>query len=87
MFGEYGISQLWVEKYRPKTISDYIFKSEELRLVFEEWIRTGELPNVGIYGPAGTGKCLGEHEMISIQIDETKLSAAQLKKLTDLIKK
>ena len=65
MFGEYGISQLWVEKYRPKTISDYIFKNESLKQVCLEWVKTGELPNAGIYGPAGTGKSSIIHVLIN----------------------
>lgn len=47
---------LWTEKYRPRTLSDYVFKNPAFRQKMEEWIRTGEIPHIGFFGPAGTGK-------------------------------
>ena len=47
---------LWTEKYRPSTLEDYVFKNEAFKLKMEEWIRTGEIPHIGFFGPAGTGK-------------------------------
>jgi DNA polymerase III delta prime subunit len=46
---------LWVEKYRPKTLSDCILPID-LNAVFKGMIKEGTIPNMMFYGKAGTGK-------------------------------
>ena len=46
---------LWVEKYRPKKISDCIL-SEDLKSTFLKFLDNKELPNLLLSGTAGTGK-------------------------------
>ena len=46
---------LWVEKYRPKTIKETLL-SQDLKDVFEQIVKSGELPNMLFTGTAGTGK-------------------------------
>jgi len=46
---------LWVEKYRPKTISDCILP-DELKQTFQEFVNNGEIPNLLLCGSAGIGK-------------------------------
>ena len=46
---------LWVEKYRPKKISDCILSSE-LKTVFKQFIEDGQLQNMLFCGAAGVGK-------------------------------
>jgi len=46
---------LWVEKYRPKTISDCVLP-ESLKNVFEKIVANGDLPNMLFTGTAGLGK-------------------------------
>ena len=46
---------LWVEKYRPKKISDCIL-SEDLKNTFLKFLDNKELPNLLLSGTAGTGK-------------------------------
>ena len=46
---------LWVEKYRPKKVNDCIL-SQDLKRVFENILRKGELQNMMFTGTAGTGK-------------------------------
>ena len=46
---------LWVEKYRPKTISDCIL-TDELKNTFSEFLNKKEIPNLLFSGTAGTGK-------------------------------
>ena len=46
---------LWVEKYRPKKISECIL-TEDLRNTFTQFIKQGEIPNLLLSGSAGTGK-------------------------------
>lgn len=47
--------ELWVEKYRPKSIDD-IIEQEEIIKVLRNTLETGELPHLLIHGPPGTGK-------------------------------
>ena len=47
---------LWVEKYRPKNITEYVFRDKRLKDQVEHWIKDGVLPNLLFAGPAGTGK-------------------------------
>jgi len=46
---------LWVEKYRPKTLSDCILPID-LTTVFNGMVKESKIPNMMLYGKAGTGK-------------------------------
>jgi DNA polymerase III delta prime subunit len=46
---------LWVEKYRPKTISECILP-DSLKNTFNEFLSNGDMPNLLLSGTAGTGK-------------------------------
>ena len=46
---------LWVEKYRPRTISECILPSD-LEEIFSEFVEIGKLPNLIFTGLPGTGK-------------------------------
>ena len=46
---------LWVEKYRPKAVEDCVLP-KELKTVFRNIIKTGEIPNMLFSGTAGVGK-------------------------------
>lgn len=50
------MTTLWTEKYRPQSLEDYVCKNDALRQKMIEWISTGEIPHIGFFGPAGTGK-------------------------------
>ncbi|MFS8320048.1 AAA family ATPase [Escherichia coli] len=50
------MTTLWTEKYRPQTMEDYVSKNDALRQKMDEWIKTGDIPHIGFFGPAGTGK-------------------------------
>lgn len=47
---------LWVEKYRPRTLDDYIFQNDAHREMFTRYINTKTIPNVLLSGVQGTGK-------------------------------
>ena len=46
---------LWTEKYRPKTLRD-IKGQETFVMDAEVWVEERNMPNVLLYGNAGTGK-------------------------------
>lgn len=50
------MKELWVEKYRPKTIEGYVFKDSHQRSQIESWIKEGTIPHLLFSGSAGVGK-------------------------------
>jgi replication factor C small subunit len=50
------MKELWVEKYRPKTIEDYVFKDEAQKRQVKAWINEGSIPHLLFSGSAGIGK-------------------------------
>lgn len=51
-----AIAELWVEKFRPKTVDGYVFVDDAQRKQVQTWIRDGSIPHLLLSGPAGTGK-------------------------------
>jgi Holliday junction resolvasome RuvABC ATP-dependent DNA helicase subunit len=49
-------NQLWVEKYRPKTVDGYVFTDENQKNQVENWIKEGSFPHLLMSGDPGTGK-------------------------------
>ena len=49
-------NQLWVEKYRPQTVSDYVFVDEHQKKQVEGWIKNESIPHLLLSGDPGTGK-------------------------------
>jgi DNA polymerase III delta prime subunit len=47
---------LWTEKYRPKTVADYVFTDNNQRQQVEAWIKEGSIPHILLSGSPGTGK-------------------------------
>ena len=50
------MKELWVEKYRPKTVSDYVFRDEAQKRQVVSWIKEGSIPHLLLSGAAGIGK-------------------------------
>jgi DNA polymerase III delta prime subunit len=50
------MKELWVEKYRPKKVSDYVFRDNNQRRQVENWIKDGSIPHLLLSGSAGIGK-------------------------------
>jgi len=48
--------ELWVEKYRPKTIKEYVFRDETQKKQIEGWIKDKSIPHLLFSGSAGIGK-------------------------------
>ncbi len=50
------MKELWVEKYRPKTLQGYVFRDDHQRQQVERWIKDGSIPHLLLGGNAGIGK-------------------------------
>jgi len=50
------MKELWVEKYRPKTIADYVFRDDHQRKQVEQWVKEKTIPHLLFSGNAGIGK-------------------------------
>jgi len=50
-----SVDFLWVEKYRPKTVSDIVLP-QSLKQTFQKIVASKELPNMLFTGTAGLGK-------------------------------
>jgi len=50
------MKELWVEKYRPKSISGYVFRDDHQRKQVETWIKDCSIPHLLLSGAAGIGK-------------------------------
>jgi replication factor C small subunit len=50
------MKELWTEKYRPKTISEYVFRDDAHRRQIESWIKEGSIPHLLMSGGPGIGK-------------------------------
>lgn len=49
-------NKLWVEKYRPTSVSEYVFVDDRQRQQVTGWIKDGSIPHLLLSGEAGTGK-------------------------------
>ena len=50
------MKELWVEKYRPKTLNGYVFRDEHQRKQIETWVKDKSIPHLLFSGSAGIGK-------------------------------
>jgi DNA polymerase III delta prime subunit len=49
-------NKLWVEKYRPNTVQDYVFVNDRQKKQVEGWVSEGTIPHLLLSGDPGTGK-------------------------------
>ena len=50
------MKELWVEKYRPKNIKEYVFRDDAQKSQVESWINSNAIPHLLFSGAPGTGK-------------------------------
>ena len=50
------MKELWTEKFRPKTVGEYVFTDAKQREQVESWVRDGVIPHILLSGSPGTGK-------------------------------
>ena len=48
--------ELWVEKYRPTNLNEYVFRDDKQRNQVSNWVKSGAIPHLLFSGGAGTGK-------------------------------
>lgn len=48
--------QLWVDRYIPNTLEEYVWRDQSMRRKFEEYISDGAMPHLLFSGRAGLGK-------------------------------
>ncbi len=50
------MQELWVEKYRPKKIDEYVFRDDHQRKQVQQWLKEKTIPHLLFSGTAGIGK-------------------------------
>lgn len=50
------MKELWVEKYRPKSVNDYVWIDRDQKHMVETWINEKYIPHLLLAGTAGSGK-------------------------------
>ena len=87
------MKELWVEKYRPKSVEGYVFKDDAQRRQVQSWITDGGIPHLLFSGSPGTGKTtlakvlindLGVEDADVLQINASRDNGVELirKKIT-----
>ena len=78
-------SNLWVERYRPKTLDDYVWINPQQKQQVESWISDGDLPNILLSGGPGCGKSslawllmtIGEYRYVILDESDRLSKSAQ----------
>ena len=50
------MKELWTEKYRPRTVADYVFRDDGQRQQVQSWISQRSIPHLLFSGAPGVGK-------------------------------
>lgn len=70
-------NKLWVEKYRPKNVSEYLFQSPLHKKIISNILQTGNLPHLLLSGVQGTGKT----SLYKILLNELNIDSCDVKKI------
>lgn len=50
------MKELWVEKYRPENLTEYVFRDEAQKNQVYSWVKSGAIPHLLFSGAPGVGK-------------------------------
>lgn len=65
------MKKLWTEKWRPRTLADYVFRDDAQRQLVESWVKSGAIPHLLFSGAPGVGKTtLAKILMNELNIDD-----------------
>ena len=83
------VQTAWFLKYKPKTVDEYVFETEDDRARVYKWIEDGCIDgNLLLYGPAGTGKtALAElliNTLLKSRLDLMKIKSRSVKEIDQL---
>jgi DNA polymerase III delta prime subunit len=82
------MKELWVEKYRPKSVEDYVFTDESQKRQVKSWIKEGSIPHLLFSGSAGIGKTtLAKvllHELGIEDYDVLEMNASRENRIDDM---
>jgi DNA polymerase III delta prime subunit len=82
------MKELWVEKYRPKTIDGYVFRDAHQRSQVETWIKDCSIPHLLLSGAAGIGKTtlakMLVHELGIEDYDVLEINASRTNSVDDV---
>jgi len=71
------MNDLWCEKYRPRSIKDYVFKNTDQKKLIDKWLKEGVLPHILLSGSPGTGKTT----LAKVLLEELKISPFDIKEI------
>jgi replication factor C small subunit len=82
------MKELWVEKYRPKTVDGYVFRDEHQRNQINTWIKDHSIPHLLLSGSAGIGKTtlakILIHELGIEEYDVLEINASRTNSVDDV---
>lgn len=85
------MKELWVEKYRPKTLEGYVFRDDHQRKQVETWIKDSSIPHLLLSGNAGIGKTtlakILIHELGIEEYDVLEINASRTNSVDDVREK
>lgn len=82
------MKELWVEKYRPKSIDGYVFRDDHQRKQINTWIKDKSIPHLLLSGSAGIGKTtlakILIHELGIEDYDVLEINASRTNSVEDV---
>jgi replication factor C small subunit len=85
------MKELWVEKYRPKSVDGYVFRDEHQRKQVDTWIKDASIPHLLLSGSAGIGKTtlakILIHELGIEEYDVLEINASRTNSVDDVREK
>ena len=74
------MKELWVEKYRPKTVDGYVFRDDAQRAQVNTWIKDKTIPHLLFSG----NEVLVKQHLLNFYLMSLKLMTQMYQKLTQV---